>query len=321
VDTDETLKLRPTWNPFSRRVYGTLSIRVRNDRVARFRTFRVELRRSNNMFALGGKESVLIDENPQTFDFPVTWETVKQEAGDTVVQVILEQGGGTTRTIYPKPTNIKIEKVSYWAAFWHLVLLISLATPTLVSIGALVLRSHLKREHNRPEIVTVLGGPSIPLTRFQQIMIGGEGCQLMVPGVPAGTVLTTAEWTGTRGVLIIRTLNGAKMKVNGADVTGSVAYHLGQPIQFITADGNSYDVTLYSSTSKDITPFGTPITGGNGSALGGVFPSFGGSVSAQSVSFPGEGFIATSGPSSGGIHSSGGGGGKNSVDTNSDTYI
>jgi len=263
VETDETLKLRPTWNPFSRRVYGTLSIRVRNDRVTRFRTFRIELRKGNDTLPLGGKENALIDENPQTFDFPFAWETMKQEAIDAVVQVILEQGGGTTRTIYPKPTTIKIKEVSYWAAFWHLVLLISLATPTLVSIGALVLRSHVKREHNRPEIIKVLGGPSIPLARFQQIMIGGEGCQLVVPGVPAGTVLTTAERTGTRGVLIIRTLNGTKMKVNGADVTGSVAYHLGQPLQFITADGNSYDVTLYSSTSKDITPFGTPITGGN----------------------------------------------------------
>jgi hypothetical protein len=274
VETDETVVLRPTWNPFSRRIYGTLSIFVRNERVARFRTFRVELRRGNDTLPLGSVNNTLIDQNAKSFKFPVTLEATGQGTGEAVVQVILDQGG-TTRTIYPnKPTTIKIEGLSYFAALWLGILPLSIALLTLLVVVYLALRHLHQRERNRKEIIKVLGGQGIPLTRFQPITIGGDGCSLVVEGVPAEMVLATAEWTGTRGELTLRERNGVRIKVNGADVSGSTSYRLGQPIQFIDANENIYNVTLYPGTNKDI-GFGTNIPGKGNSKAPGAFEGFG----------------------------------------------
>ncbi len=303
VETDETLLLQPIfWNPFSRQVHGTLSIRVRNERVARFRTFRVELRKGNNTVPAGTVPSTLIAPNAKPFTFPVTWETTGQsppqsigETSEAVVQVILDQGG-TTRTIYPqKPATIQIKELSYWEAFWLEVLLLSLATLGAGIFSAWALRHRRQRKQNAPEIIKMRGGGyGIPLERFQSITIGGDGCSLVSPDVPAGMTLATAEWTGTRGELALRPETGLQMKVNGMDAIGGTTYRLGQRIQFSDANGNSYDVTLSPATPKDI-GFGTTVPGGNGWAAGSACSGFG------DIAFPDAhiGFRPVSGGSSG----------------------
>lgn len=275
VETDDILELRPTINPFSHRLHGKLTLHIHNDRIARFRTFRVELRRGNNTIGLGGRENVLIDQNLKEFIFPVTLEEPGQEASDAIIQVILEQGGGTNRTVYPqRSAATKIREMSYWSAFWGEILMLSLAIFVLLAVIILTLKWVAKHRRNRKEIIQVLGGSSIPLARSQTIMMGGEGCQVNVPGVPPGLVLAALEWTGVKEELILRPWNGIQTIINGTNVVGSFNYRLGQPIQF-AIDGNTYDVTLYQGTNQTIGIPGTyPANFGNSLNTSPTFSNF-----------------------------------------------
>jgi len=319
IETDETVRLLPTWNPLSRRVHGTLSIRVRQERVIRFRTFRVFLRRGNDTMPVGSVPPTLIDSTAKPFAFPVTVEVMGRETEEAVVQVTLDQGG-TTRTLYPqKPATLQLMRVSYWAAFWQQLLLMGFAI-FIGGVSVVLMRGHLRQgERHRQEIVQVLGGPAVPLSRFKSLPIGGEGCPLAVPGVAAGMVLATATWTGARETLTLQPWHGVRMKVNGADVIGSTTYRLGQPIQFITSDGNTCDVTLYPGAHKDI-GFGTTFPGsGNGFTQGAPFPDLGGSGTAHASPF--SGFVGIAPPDAEGGLSAVPGGSSGNSGRNPDTYI
>ena len=308
VETDESIILRPQWwNPFSGTVEGAVSIRVRNEcAVNRFRSFSVQLRRGDEAVNLGKVNQTLIGSNLRSFAFPFSQPAAGANSTEVAIQVSLDEGS-SIRTIHPhKPPVITLEEVSYLSAFgvyWG-VLLCVLFSATGFAVFAI--RQHQERAHNRPEVVKVLGGHGMPLFRHQPVSVGGEGYQIVVPGVGPRVILAFAEWTGTRGELTLRPSPGVVMKVNGVDVAGSGTYRLGQPIQFIDAHGTSYDVTLHAGKPEDI-GFGTAVSGsGSDPVSGSTFPGFGG------FTFPdsGSGFGSISRGSSG-----------NGTGANTDTYI
>lgn len=314
VETDDTLILRPTWNPFSHQVHGTLSIFAHHASIARFRTFHVEIRRGKETLPLGSVDD-LIEPNAKAFAFPVTWEATAQDTGQAIVQILIDQGK-TTRTIYPqRPATLKMKKISYWQAFGVPLLGVSVAVLGLGVLVTLTLQRRRQGELNRPEIIRTLDGQGIPLRRLQSITIGGEGCSVSMPDVPPGQILATAAWTGTRGQLTLQSEDGIRMKIDGRDVTGSTIYSLGQQLQLINADGKTYDVPLHQGNSKSM-GFGTTRhqprigcavdalsiwSGGNGGGAGSAFTDFGG------IHFPDAGIFSN--PSGSG------------VGTNPDTYI
>ncbi|MBD3183476.1 VWA domain-containing protein [Candidatus Poribacteria bacterium] len=256
TEVDRNLSLSPNWNPFSHRYSGKLFLRVHNEQVARFRTFRVELRHGNKAIDIGGQKNILVDKKPKEFIFPISWD--KQDDGipqEAIVQVILEQGNGIYRTIYPDiSANISIIKLGYLSEFWFELLVIFISFVLLIILLFLIIRKEINRKQNQKQIVRIMGGSGAALSRYQSIMIGGKGCSLEISGVPDGLVFGTAEWKGVKGEIAIQPFSGIQIRVNGIASREVVNYNLGYPIQFITEDGNAYDFTLYSGTYKDITP-------------------------------------------------------------------
>jgi hypothetical protein len=308
VETDESIILRPPWwNPFAGAVEGSVSIRIRNECVVnRFRSFTVQLRRGEETMDLGRINHTLVGANLRPFTFPVSRSATGARSTEAMIQVSLDEGGAN-RTVHPyKPSVITLEEVPYLSAFgvyWSVLLCVLFSA---VGLTVFAVQQRQEREHNRPEVVKVLGGHGVPLFRSQPASIGGEGCQMVVPGVGPGVILALAEWAGTRGELVLRPGPGVQMKVNGIDVAGSGTYRLGQPIQFIDAHGTSYDVTLHAGKPEDV-GFGTTVSGGGSDPVsGGTFPGFGG------FAFPdsGSGFGSTSRGSGG-----------NGTGANTDTYI
>lgn len=295
VETDERIVLRPSWNPFAKVVSGSVALRVKNDCAARFRSFKVELRRAGQTLPVGNVNT-LINQELRSFSFPFVQAVNGVGMTEVALQVVLDQGG-TTRTIYPtKPPAIALEEISYWSAFGAYWLAAGVGALLLAGGALTTTRRRLARERERPQVVKVLGGHGIPIARHYTVSIGGEGCALVVPGIAHGTVLATAEWAGVRGELTLRPEADYRMKVNGVDVIGSTNYRLGQPLQFIQVQtGTSYDVTLYPGTTRDI-GFGNSFAGGGERADFAVgFATFGGVSSSEEK----KGFGSVTGTSSG----------------------
>jgi hypothetical protein len=275
VETDDKLLLSPALNPFDATGRGTLSIRVKNDCASRFRTFKVELRRGAETLPVGEVERALVDEQFRPFTFDVSLPPPadgKLEAA--ILQLVINQGG-VSQTVYAKqPPSISIERTSYLSAYG---LQGGLAATGLLALSGLCLvafRSRRRRETNRPEVVKTLGGPGVPLVRNQPASVGGQGCALAAAGIPDGLVLATAEWKGVRGEIFIQPSAGFRMRVDGRETEGGV-YRLGRPLQFNAVQGGeSYEVTLYGSTSREIAF--SPPPGADVFASGSAFPEPGG---------------------------------------------
>jgi hypothetical protein len=175
-----------------------------------------------------------------------------------VAQVVLYQGT-SIQTIYPRsPASITLERRSYLGAYGLLAAAIAASVLIVIGVAVQLGRRRVSRQQNRPEMVKVMGGYGTALRRNQSISIGGDGCEISIPGVAAGTVLATAEWTGTRGELNIQPASGFEMKIRGAVSDGS-HYRVGQPLEFVDkSNGAIHAVTLIPANSKDI-GFGTPL--------------------------------------------------------------
>lgn len=275
VETDERIVLRPRWNPLSTMVDGSVTVRARNECVARFRSFRVELRRGNETLLIGRVNNTLIDEQPRSFTFPTSQPTLGAGMAEATLRVLLDQGG-TPRTIYPqRPSLVTVEELSYWSAFGLYWGLINGTLLVLIGVAVRVVRRRRAQERNRPEVVKVPGGHVVPLFHGQAVTVGGEGCQLVVPEVQPGVVLALIEWTGIRGAFTLRPGKSFRMLINGAEVDGPATYRLGQALQFIPAEGGTpISVTLYPGTTSEIGFSPTPVAGGDRSTFVGAFPSF-----------------------------------------------
>jgi hypothetical protein len=254
VDTDERLVLQPRWWPFATMVEGVLTLRVRHACVARYRSFRVEVRRGEETWGVGRVEQVLIDQQPHPFSFPIVQPARGAGVAEAAVRLLLDQGG-TTRTIYPQtPLRLTLEEVAYWAAYGRYW---GIGGGMLLVVGGLtvgLVRRQRMQQRTQPEVITVLGGHGVPVRRGQAVAIGGVGCTLVVPGVAQGTVLAVAEWTGTRGMLTLRPGHDFRMQVQGVEVDGSITYRLGQPLRFVHSTDNTttYDVTLHPGTANAV---------------------------------------------------------------------
>jgi hypothetical protein len=275
VETDDRLRLRPALNPFDHSGHGTLSIRVRNDCASRFRTFKVELRRGAETLPVGEVERELIDDQFRPFTFEVSLPPPADGKPESAILQLVINQGGVSQTVYAKqPPSVSIERASYLSAYGLQGGAGAAALLTLSGLCASAFRSRRRKEQNRPEVVKTLGGPGVPLLRHQPVTVGGEGCALAVAGIPSGLVLATAEWNGVRGELFVQPCAGFLMKMDGRETDGGAVYRLGRPLQFHAAQGaDSYEVTLYGSTSREIA-FGPPqgVEAGGGAA----FPEPGG---------------------------------------------
>ena len=275
VTTEEKITLRPDANPFSNWVKGAVSIRVKNECVSRFRSFRVELNQGNQSVELGSVEHTLIDENPRSFTFPISIPSTSTGAKvrEAVVRITLDQGG-TARTIYPeKPSVVVVEEIPYWLSFGIYWLILVGASALLTGLFVVVMRRRQVAMRDRPEVVKILGGRGIPMNRHMMATLGGDGCNLVISGAPVGVTLASMEWTGIRGELRLRSENGFRMRINGSEVPNGSIYRLGQPIQFVHPDmGMSYDLTLHSGDAKDI-GFGSASSAIDAGSLGGGWKS------------------------------------------------
>ncbi|MGA9773807.1 MAG: VWA domain-containing protein [Blastocatellia bacterium] len=249
-ETSDTVTLKPSLNPFSNSVEGTLTMTVSHECVSRYRSFRVEIRRGNEVREIGAISNVSINVEPSELSFSLRQDASGVESSEAVVQLQLNQGD-TERTIYAvKPSRIVIKEVSYMSAFgvyWGVALG---AMVVLLSIFVIIMKRQHVRKSSQPQLIAVMGGSSVPLGPNQRVEIGGAGAALQVPGVGAGIILGSIESITAREKFTVQAADRFRMKVNGIESTGSSAYTLGTPLQFInTQDEATYDVTLYSGSA------------------------------------------------------------------------
>jgi hypothetical protein len=252
VRTEKLLTLRPGLNPLSQSLTGELRMTAQNGCASRFRSFKVELLRGGDRYLVGSVDNVLIDSAPHAFSFTFNLPKSAGSAGEGVVQIELQQGGAV-RTLYPQePATISIEQSSYLGLYGLPLALGVFALLLAVALSLYIVKARRMKEMNRPEMVKVLGAYAVPISRGQTITIGGAGCNLVVPGVPSGLVLGTAEWLGSRGELSIQSGTGLRMKIRGVETDQSTA-KLGQPLQFTELKtGSTYDLTLLPGTTKEM---------------------------------------------------------------------
>jgi VWA domain-containing protein len=283
-ETSDTVTLKPSLNPFSKSVEGTLNMTVRNECVSRFRSFRVELRRGNEVHELGTASNMSVNPEPSDLSFTFRQDASGIEMSEAVAQIVLNQGD-TERTIYAvKPSRIVLKEISYMSAFglyWGGVLAIAVVGLSFFVIGK---RRWRARENDQPQLIGAMGGNSIALSPNQRVEMGGAGTALQVPGVGEGIILGSIESTSVRGKFTVQAADRFRMKVNGFESMGSSDYMLGSPLQFInTQDGAAYDVTLYSGNASG-TSTGAGSDGGSFTDFQ-SFQDFGNSGSGQSDSF------------------------------------
>jgi len=283
VETDPRVVLRPRWWPWSQVVEGALTLRVRHDCVTRVRSFAVEIRQGGATWRLGQVAQAPIGPTPQSMTFPIARPTRGGGITEAVVQLLLDQDG-STRTLYPQqPPLVVFEEVAYWAAYgWSW----GLGGVTLLGLGSwgvwLVCRRR-EQKRDRPEIIKILGGRAVPLRHGQTSTLGGEGCQLVVPGVPPGVTLVRATWTGVRGELLLSPEPGVSLQVNGSAIDGREVYRLGQPLVLLRpAEGMTYQVTLQAGTPADLGRGAGPRVRGRRGRWTGTFPSRAGAALAAS---------------------------------------
>lgn len=283
VETDPRVVLWPRWWPWSQVVEGTLTLRVRHECVTRLRSFAVEVHHGGVTWRLGQVAQVPIGPTPQSVTFPITRPARGGGVTDAVMHILLDQGG-STRTVYPQqPSRVVFEEVAYWAAYGWLW---GLGGVVLLGLGGggvgLVCRRRAQ-ERDRPEIVKIPGGRAVALRRGQTSTLGGEGCQLVVPGVPPGVTLVRATWTGVRGDLLLSPEPGVSLQVNGSAIDGREVYRLGQPLVLLRpAEGLTYQVTLHAGTPADLGRGAGPRVRGRRGRWTGAFPSRAGEVLAAS---------------------------------------
>lgn len=274
-ETGEVIQLEPALNPIDDKYAGAILLRVRNECVSRFRSFRVEMRRGDEVQVIGVVSNMLINTQPTELRLDVSTKGGAAGEAEAIIQLVLDQSG-TERTIYAsKPSRVTLRKASYLGAHGLLLggLLLALGVGLAIPIRAV--RYRRAREQNRPEIVKVPGGSAVALARNQRAQLGGAGCELQVPGLPAGLVLASVQATEQKGRLIVQPADGFRMRVNGFDAIGSSEYALGSSLQFSNPiDGHVFDVPLYAGAGHDL-GFGAGATSMDKTDFP-SFPGFGG---------------------------------------------
>lgn len=253
VETDPRVVLRPRWWPWSQVVDGTLTLRVRHECVTRVRSFAVEVPQGGAAWHLGQVTQAPIGPTPQAVALPITRPARGGGVTDAVVHILLDQGG-STRTVYPQqPPRVIFEEVAYWAAYGWTWGLVGVVLLSLGGGGVWLVCRRRDQERDRPEIIKILGGRAVALRLGQTSILGGEGCQLVVPGVPPGVTLARATWTGVRGELLLSPEPGVSLQVNGSAIDGREVYRLGQPLVLLhPAEGMTYQVTLHAGAPADL---------------------------------------------------------------------
>ena len=248
-EAGDTVTLKPGFNPFSSTVEGALTLKVKNECVSRFRSFRAELRRGNDIIKIGTVTNMSVNPEPSDLSLPFTLSRSGLESSDAIVQLVLDQGN-TERTIYAtRPSRVALKEISYLSAygvFWGVMLA---AVLLLVFLGMATVTRKRTHQRHQPQLIGVMGGNAVALGPNQRIEIGGAGSTLQIPGVEDGIVLGSIESTAMKGKLAVLPAEGFRMKVNGFESTGSSEYVLGTPLQF-AKDGATYDVTLHSSAGS-----------------------------------------------------------------------
>jgi len=283
-ETSDTVILRRRFNPFSKSVEGTLTMTVKHDCVSRFRSFRVELRRGNEVQEIGSVSNMSINTEPSDLSFSFRRDASGVELSEAIVQLELDQGD-TERTIYAvKPSRIVLKEISYMSAYgfyWGGALAVAVVMVSIFVIGT---RRWRTREGGRPQLIGVMGGNSIALGPNQRVEMGGAGAALQVPGVGEGIILGSIESASVKGKFTVQSADRFRMKVNGFESMGSSDYTLGTPLQFINIqDGATYDVTLYSGNTSGASSNSDPESGSFGGFQS--FQDFSHSGSSQSDSF------------------------------------
>ena len=258
METEENIVLTPSWNPFSAKRRGVLTIWVRNACVNRFREFRVEIRNGKQTLQVGSVGSTLIGTEKMSFSFPIMWEGLQTTGDNAVVQLVLNQGP-TSRMIYPSnASSIPIVTPTYMGIYGIWLIMVACILSVMAVVVTASVRRYYSRKQNRPGVLGVLGGSMIQVLKNQAVSIGGNGCQIVVPGVPDKLQLASIEWTGSGEPLFVIPSQPVKCRINGMEVVGSGKLAIGSPIQFMAPDGAIFNITLISGKQKDI-GFGGPI--------------------------------------------------------------
>lgn len=249
VETQEQLILTPSINPFSNKVYGTLQTKISNYCVPRFRTFSINLRKDGQAIPLRKVESSLIATDATDFSFEVSLDAA-QNSGEGVLEVIVEQSG-MTKVVYPnKPAKIKIEQLSYLGVHWFKSLIVLVGTSGVFFLTLFSLSRRRQNKKTTPEYIKIPGGSAIALYPYSNLTIGGQGCDLVILGVPDNKPLATIEPAGKKGEIRVRPSNGVRLRIGGVD-SGVNNCFLGQPFELIDGD-QTYQVILLAAKQNEI---------------------------------------------------------------------
>ncbi len=252
AQADPVLTLAPGWNPFGQTVHGKLALNVRNECATRFRSFKVELLLGETKYPIGSARNVLVDDKGQTLEFDVSLPNDGNSRQDGIIQLVLEQAAGN-RTIYPQnPASIAVTRVGYVNQHAPVLGLLALGVVAVLAAALLFIRSRRVKERTSPEYVKITGGPAVALDRNRAISIGGDNCNLVIAGVPAGVTLAHAEWHGVRGQLHINAEPGVKMKIAGVEVEGNGVYRVEQTLQFTEPTNAIHEVILHTGGPSDV---------------------------------------------------------------------
>lgn len=269
VETSPGITFTPGFNPLEKNASASVNVTVRNECVARFRSFTVELSLGGGDFiTVGNVQHTLIDQNPRAFPFTVTLPGDKIHGREAVLRVNLEQGNAV-RSIYAEPAVLTLQMISYWSQYWRQWALGGSVLIVAVGLLLFLMVNRHKTRQTRGVVVKTLGGHAAArLAPYSHITLGGEGTAFPVPGVPPGLKLGIVEWMGSEKEVRLRGLNGFQLRLNGGDATDVSTYRLGQPVEFFNpGTGASFELALHRGRDTDIR-FDTSTHGGDKDILG-----------------------------------------------------
>lgn len=255
VSVPRALTLEPSWTPWGPRS-APVEVSVQH-RCAVRRHREIEL-----VAVTGDRETVLGRWRGVVSDRPTairgTLTLPRDEVPDALGLVAIVEPDGRRLRVVPAgagaTTRVRVRTyLGRWA--WPLGLGAAVLVVAAGVAGASV-RRHVRAVRRRRLWIEVPPCPPVLVRPAQTVTLGGDGAQLVAPGVPAGTTLASLTFLDERAGFRVVPRDGVALRILGNDQPGPAAYRLGQPMELVLPDGSTHEVTVHAGRGDGATPSG-----------------------------------------------------------------
>lgn len=254
----DMLRLNSGLLPFVGQPSGELALSIKNDCevTRRAEGIEISLEVDGERHLLERLSTGMISEKPRRFSVPVKWEWGSPIPTEAIVRVGWQ--GGLPENSVTK--TVVIESPSYFKAhrFFFIGLLFTGLFGGIGGTGLLLYGRQRKRR--RPLFIKTIGGNAVAITPGMTASIGGRGADLTLDDAPPRVTFASVERKVNGETLNITPLPGIKMRIGGIDALPGATYRLGDSLEFVDADGESYSATLVPASGQEI--FGGDSFGG-----------------------------------------------------------